>query len=231
MKKIMTSVLAAVALSTSAMAFDLVGEDESVIIRFGADAEGKDYNSQVGNINYPGSPTAGRTGVDRDAAYEFAIDIEKNVADGEWGTKKSFTLYDHGDAIRYDGKVSRETSNIGLDFTYSVYYKVNEHFKPYVGGGFGINQRKRTGELANSAESTNYEPTLNAVIGVSGEIYKNFGYYVEYKYRFADNVDDELVFVDPGAGGLPIADPDNWHRVDADGVDGGQIMIGISYKF
>ena len=227
MKKIVLATVAVAALSTSVMGLDLVGENESIVIRGGADAQGKDYNSFVGTHAWPGSVTAGRTGRDKDMGYELAIELEENVEDFEFGSRKTLNLYNHGDAVMYDGKVSKNSTNYGLDFTYSVYYKVTQYFKPYIGAGFGINRRTFNGEVDDAATSVNYEPTLNAVVGASGNVIAGIGYYVEYKYRLADNVENQLVLVDVTNGiGLPAA-----HRFDVKGVSGDQILVGLNYKF
>ena len=227
MKKIVLTTAAVIALSTSAMAFDLVGDNESIVIRGGVDAQGKDYNSFVGTYAWPGNVTAGRTGRDKDMGYEIAIEIEEDVKDFEFGTRKTLNLYNHGDAVMYDGKVSKKSTNYGLDFTYNIFYKVTKYFKPYVGAGVGINRRTFNGELADAATSINYEPTLNAVIGASGDVVVGIGYYVEYKYRFADKVKDQLFAVDVTNGpGLP-----EFHRFDVEGVSGDQILVGLNYKF
>ena len=227
MKKIVLATAATLALTTSVMALDLVGENESIVIRGGADAQGKDYNSKVGTVAWAGYVEAGRTGRDKDMGYEISIELEEDVKNFEFGSRKTLNLYNHGDAVMYDGKVSKNSTNYGLDFTYNVFFKATQYFKPYIGAGLGVNRRTFEGELSDSATYVEYEPTLNAVVGASGELIVGIGYYVEYKYRFAHNVENQVFAVDVTNGpGLP-----EFHRFDVEGVNGDQILVGLNYKF
>jgi len=224
MKKIILATAAILALSTSAMALNLIDENEDVVIGIGLDVEGSDNNSMTGTPEYPGSPTAGRYGTDKDAGYELKIAFEENVEDFAFGSRKTITIYNHGDAEMFDGHYSKKSTNYGADLTYSIYYKITKYFKPYLGAGFGINRRTFDGEGDDITLKTSYEPTLNGVVGASGNVIAGIGYYAEYKYRLADHSEQKFIVQD-SSGTLDVK------KFDVNGVHGGQFMVGLNYKF
>jgi len=225
MKKIVLATAATLALSTSVMAFNLVDENENVVIGAAFDVEGSDNNSKVGTPQWAGNPSAGRYGTDKDAAYEISVSIEETVEDFDFGTRKTLTIYNHGDTEMFDGGYSKKATNYGADLTYSVYYKITKYFKPYIGAGLGVNRNTFDGEGTDLTSKTSYKPTLNGVVGASGNVIAGIGYYAEYKYRLADNFKNQLFIVEDSSG-HPQAT-----RFDVDGVNGGQFMLGLNYKF
>jgi len=240
MNKIIISAIAALAIGTSAMAFDLIGEDENVFIQFGGDTFGDTNDaedikwSSTGNPCGPG--TCGKYGTDTDIGYEITIGLEKNVKDGEFGSRKIVTFYNHGDSQFHNGSYVSDISNMGLELSYEVFYKVNNYFKPSIGAGFGVNQREYTTAATASngtayRDETNYEPTGHLSIGVTGEIYSGLGWYVNYKYRFADKSTTQIPTKHYEGGISGALRPVKWIPFEQEGVNGDQLMLGLSYKF
>ena len=235
MKRIIISSMALVALSTSAMALDLLDKDESVVVRVAMDVEGSQNDSEFIVLDTAGSPCnqqCGKYGADYDAAFEISAAFEEEVADGEFGSNKVVTYYDRGDAKIFNGKyLTTNVSDRGLEFTYEVFYKFNQYFKPFVGAGFGINQEKvdyqrRDGKLPSTSydrDRTEYTPTVNAVVGITGEVFAGIGYYANYKYRLADS----------SSTTTPAQINNVWtnREIKIDHLDSGQFLAGISYKF
>jgi len=240
MKKIILSTVAVLALSSSVMAFDLAGENESIFVRFGINAEGTQNNAKNVVLDSQGNATCGdglcgKIGEDKDMGYEFTFGIEEKVADGQWGSRKMVTIYDHGDSTIHNGGLVTENKNIGVEGTYEIFYSVNKYIKPYVGAGFGINRSSVDYEARSSEggaflpsmtydrEKENFKPTLHSTVGISGDIFKNFGYYVSYKYRLGDTSTTVLPFRQEGT----VVNK----TIEIDGVSGGQFMVGFSYRF
>ncbi len=228
MKKVLLSVAVLATLSTSGMAQDFVGENENIIIRIGADIEG---NSK--DLTLVPSTTNKYTGTEQDMAYEIGFGIEENIENYNFGTRKMLTFYNDGDAVIHNGGLLTNVSNLGLEATYEVFYKVNKFFKPYAGAGIGINQQKinldaRGGvmpDVTYDRDTTKYTPTVQAVIGVTGQFGAGFGYYVNAKYRFADEKTTSIPFKEGGGAAVSTK------IVEVDGVSGEQFMVGLSYKF
>ncbi len=228
MKKVLLSVVAIATLVSSSMALDLVGENEDLIIRIGADAEG-DYD----NLKLVPSTVDKYTGYEQKMAYEIAIGTEEKVADFKFGSRKMLSFYNDGNTVVHNGGLLTNVSNMGIEATYEVYYKVTKYFKPYVGAGFGINQQKidleaRGGVLPDvtyDRDTTKYSPTAQIVVGFTGNIFAGMGYYVNAKYRFADKKTTSIPFKE--GGGATVSTK----IVEVDGVSGDQIMIGLSYQF
>jgi len=242
MKRTIFTVLMVFVLSSSVMASGVIDktlEKNDVIFRLGYEVTGDDDDSK--NIKYStsGNPcstdgSCGKYGLDRDAAYEFSIGLEEKVDDFKFGTRKMLTIYNDGDAVFHNGHFTSDVTNAGIEATYAVFYKATKYFKPYLGAGLGVNRQTNDDE-SEWRENENYSPTFVTKAGISGELFAGFGYYVEYKYRFADNKkisvftrhnDDGSIIV-PGSG---LSDF-NTVDIEIEGVDGGRFMAGISYQF
>jgi opacity protein-like surface antigen len=208
----------------------------SIVLRIGIDAEGSQNDARTILFDSLGNPCAagacGKLGIDRDTGWEISLGMEDNVADGKFGTRKMLTYYDFGDALIHNGNLVTQNDNIGIEATYEVYYSLNKYFKPYIGAGVGINKSSvnyeaRTGGVFGAItldrEKEEYTPTLHFVAGVSGELFSSFGYYANYKHRFADTSSTVIPFIDNGIPEIKT--------VNNDGVDGNQFMIGINYTF
>jgi len=240
MKKILMVASVALALSTQLMAYDLINDNEDFVIRIGMDLEGSQNDAR--NIIYDteGNPTCGnglcgKIGMDKDQAYELGFALEKKVNDNEFGSRKLVTLYNYGDAKIHNGGLVTNNNNAGAEFTYEVFYKIKSYIKPYIGAGFGINRstvdyEERDGRILDVSYDRNrieYKPTLHVTLGLTGEIYKGFGYYATYKYRYADTSETTIPFSGDREG---VAGPYS-KTVKVDGVDGGQWILGLSYQF
>jgi len=219
MKKIVLASIATMLLVSPVMAEDKnIRDTHDVVISFGVDVKGKQYDSWQGTPAYVGSPTAGRTGTDKDMGYELSIGLEEKVEDFEFGTRKMLTIYNFGDATTHDGKYQTYDSDYGIESTLEVYFKATKYFKPYLGLGFGINKAKHSDSGGNLNMET-YSPTLHAVAGAAGELIVGLGYYVQVKQRFANNLNTNYdVF------GSTIA-------LELDTVNGTTTTAGVSYQF
>jgi len=228
MKKIVLATAATLALSTSGIAFDLVGENEDILIRIGADIEGSQDD-----LKLVPSTTNKYTGTEQNMAFELAVGLEEKVEDFKFGTRKMLSLYDDGDVVVHNGGLLTNVSNTGVEATYEVYFKATKYAKPYIGLGFGINQQKvdldaRDGvlpEVTYDRDQTKYTPTAQLVAGITGEFGLGIGYYINAKYRLADKSSTSIPFKE--GGGASVSSK----IVDVDGVSGAQYIVGLSYQF
>jgi len=239
MKKIVLATLAAMALSSSVMALDLVDENENLIFRIGADLEGTQNDAKDVVLDSDGNPTCngacGKLGKDKDMGFEISFGTEEKVNDGEFGSRNIINLYNHGDAEIHNGGLVTDTTNMGVEATYELFYSLNKYFKPYIGAGAGINRqtvdytaRGDSGgafmpDMTRDREKEVYEPTLHVLAGISGDIYEGLGYYVSAKYRFADTSTTIMPFRQEGN----IVSK----TIEITGVNGEEYMIGLSYRF
>ncbi len=239
MKKVILSTVAAVMLTTSATALDLIAENESFIIRLGADLEGTQNDAEDVVLDSNGNATCngacGKLGKDKDMGFELSFGTEENVNDGEFGSRKIVNLYNDGDAVIHNGGLLTNTTNMGVEATYEVFYAFNKYFKPYVGAGAGINRQTVEYEAHSyeggrflpaftlDREKEVYEPTVHVLVGISGDIYEGLGYYISANYRFADTSTTVIPFRQEG--NLVSK------TVEIDGVNGDQYMAGFSYRF
>jgi hypothetical protein len=228
MKKIIMSTLIATTFVSSAMALDLIGENERVFIQAGLDVEGERDDSFQQLYDTNGNPmnNPGRLqGTSQKQAFEVSIGLEEQVSKSEFGSRKIITFYDAGKITRYDGTYKAYNKNLGLEGTYEIYYNFNKYIRPSVGAGVGINLLHHYDD--GWREINEYSPTLHVSAGISGEIYKNLGYYVNFKYRFANN-STRTVPIDRAPGLIQNL---YFVRVKLDGAEGGKALVGLSYKF
>ena len=190
-------------------------EKNSILLRVGVDALG-------GQDNTTGSTASGdRKGLDRSMGFELSMGAEEKVEDFEFGFRRIMTIYAHGNGTYYNGNYKADTSNFGVETTAARYFKATQYFKPYVGMGLGlnINSYNDHGEYLKSDE---YQLSVHAVGGVSGELFVGIGYYVEYKYRFAPSETLQIT---------PVSNSGNIIEIENEGVNGGVFMAGLSYQF
>jgi len=234
MKKIFFTVLMVLILNSAAVAsgFSTALEEtmskNDIIFRLGYEVTGDDDDAKTLNYDTNGNPcpdgACGKYGFDRDAAYEFSIGLEEKVDDFKFGTRKMLTIYKDGDGTFHNGNFTSDVTNAGIEATYSVFYKATKYFKPYLGAGLGINRQTNDDE-GQWRDNEEYSPTFVTKAGISGELFAGFGYYAEYKYRFADN---KKISVPHRIGPSLI---DGYVDIEIEGVDGGRFMAGISYQF
>ena len=187
-------------------------EKYDILLRVGVDALGANDDTTT---------TAGiKKGLDKNVGYEFSVGAEEKVEDFSWGSRRLMTLYNYGNGTYYNAPYQAQTRNYGAETTMARYYKMTQYVKPYLGLGLGININDFD-DNGLSKNSQNFQLTVNAVGGVSGELFVGIGYFVEYKYRFASNITEQLVLKD-GTGSV---------EVENKGVSGGQVMAGVSYQF
>lgn len=203
MKTYLAAATAAMVLTSAVMAAEPVkqhkgyedfGKNFDRIVRIGVDVQGNQDDVTAG------------VGDKKKMGYEIAFGAERKVEDFRFGSRIMNTIYNYGDKTYYDGPNETLNRNYGLEMSLSRFYKATKYFKPYLGGGFGINQSKTTNNTTNAMQ-VSYAPTLHLMGGVSGEVIAGIGYYVEVKRRFAD------------------------HTNKIDGVDGTMTTAGVSYQF
>ena len=152
--------------------------------------------------------------------FELSAGAEEKVANFEWGSRRVMSIYSYGNATYYNDTYKADIKNIGIETTGATYIKLTQYFKPYIGVGVGLNVNSYddNGAYVTSSE---YQLTVNAVGGVSGELFSGVGYYAEYKYRFAPS---ETRQVTPVGGSTTI-------EIENEGVNGGVFVAGLSYQF
>ena len=187
-------------------------EKNSIVFRVGVDAlGGKDDTS---------TNTAGdKKGLDRSMGFELSMGAEEKVENFEWGFRRIMSIYGYGDGTYYNGVYKADISNAGLETTAARYFKATQYFKPYLGVGLGLNINSYD-DNGKYQTSNDYQFTVHAVGGVSGELFTGIGYYAEYKYRFAPS---ETLQITPKGGSLI--------EIENKGVNGGVFMAGVSYQF
>ncbi len=188
-------------------------EKYDVILRVGVDALGGKDDTKVDSAGV-------KTGVDRSMGFELLAGAEEKVENFEWGSRRMMSLYSYGNATYYNGAYEADINNAGIETTGASYVKLTQYFKPYVGLGLGLNINSYNDHGAYQ-KSDDYQLTVHAVGGVSGELFTGIGYYAEYKYRFAPS---ETLQITPKTGGGII-------EIENEGVNGGVFMAGLSYQF
>ncbi len=162
-----------------------------------------------------------RRGYTRKGGYTLSFGGEERVKDFSFGTRQEMTLYSHGRANYYGANNYRaDMSNFGAETTLSLYYKLTQYVKPYLGMGMGINFQDFD-DNGKAVDSQNIRATFHGVAGVAGEVVGGFGYFVQYKYRVADN----------STYYAPLADGSGTVKVKNKGVSGGVAVAGLSYQF
>ena len=190
-------------------------EKNDILLRVGVDALG-------GKDDTTGSTATGdKKGLERSMGFELSIGAEEKVENFEWGFRRIMSIYSYGNGTYYNGSYSADTSNYGVETTAARYFKATQYFKPYVGVGMGlnINSYDDHGQYMTTDE---YQLSVHAVGGVSGELFTGIGYYAEYKYRFAPSETRQVTSRD---------DVTNIIEVENEGVNGGVFMAGVSYQF
>jgi len=224
MKKIILAATVAAALSTSVMAFDLVDKDENIVVFVGI-TNVFDADYFIGTHDYPDSTTAGHTGTQEDSGYSISIGLEDNIDNNDFGTRKMLTYYDDGKKIYADGNYYEAFSNKGIEASYEIFYKINNHLKPYIAAGIGMNDStsealKRDTTTHNKKWGTSghsYDMTGIMKLGVTGEIIASIEYFAEYKYRAGG--ESSQIDVLTASTDLPNA------------VKHETITLGLGYKF
>jgi len=184
-----------------------------IMWRVGVDALGGNDDTEV-------LTSGGKKGLDRNMGFELSVGAEEKVENFEWGSRRLMTIYSHGDASYYNGAYKADINNLGIETTVARYFKATQYFKPYVGLGLGLNINSYDDNGAY-VTSDDYQFTVHAVGGVSGELFVGIGYYAEYKYRFAPS---ETLQITPKDETLSI-------EIENEGVNGGVFMAGVSYQF
>ncbi len=220
MNKILTTTIVATLVSTSIMAAETTDFQEEmqkqfrekydILLRVGVDAlGGNDDTTKI---------TSGKKGLDRKMGWEVVVGAEEKVKDFEWGSRRTMSIYSHGDGTYHNGTYSADITNIGVETTGATYFKATQYFKPYIGVGLGlnINDYNDNGAYRNAEQ---FQITVNAVCGVSGELFTGIGYYAEYKYRFAPQSKEQVTI-----NGSTV-------EIENQGVNGGVFMTGLSYQF
>ena len=192
-------------------------EKNSILFRVGVDAlGGKDDTST--------NAVGDKKGLDRGMGFELSMGAEEKVENFEWGFRRIMTIYGYGCGTYYNETPAytyqADTSNVGLETTAARYFKATQYFKPYIGVGLGININSYDDHGAYQ-KSDDYQFTVHAVGGVSGELFTGIGYYAEYKYRFAPS---ETLQIKPVNSLTTI-------EIENEGVNGGVFMAGLSYQF
>ena len=190
-------------------------DKNDIIFRGGVDALG-------GKDDTTSSKASGdRKGLNRGMGFELSIGAEEKITNFEWGSRRLMTLYSFGAGTYYNGAYEADISNAGIETTAARYFKATQYFKPYVGLGLGLNVNSYNDNGAYQ-KSDDYQFTVHAVGGVSGELFVGIGYYAEYKYRFAPS---ETLQITPknAVGGII--------EIENEGVNGGVFMAGVSYQF
>jgi len=189
-------------------------EKNDILLRVGVD-------TLNGNDDTTGSTAMGdKKGLDRSMGFELAIGAEEKVENFEWGFRRMMTIYSYGDGTYYNGAYKADTSNVGVETTAARYFKATQYFKPYIGVGLGLNINSYDDHGAYQ-KSDNYQLSVHAVGGVSGELFVGIGYYAEYKYRFAPS--ETLQVIPKGTSSII--------EIENEGVNGGVVMAGLSYQF
>lgn len=203
MKTVMRAAAAVIVLVSGVMAAEPVSENKGFenknkrfdrIVRIGVDVQGNQEDVTAG------------VGDKKEMGYEIAFGAERKVKDFHFGSRIMNTIYNYGDKTYYNGANETYNTNYGIEMSMSRFYKATQYFKPYLGGGFGINKSRTTDNGSNVMQES-YAPTLHLMAGVSGEVIVGIGYYVEVKRRFGD------------------------HTNEIDGVDGTMTTAGISHQF
>ena len=189
-------------------------EKNNIILRVGVDALGG-QDDTTGSI-----ATNDKKGLDRSMGFELSMGAEQKVENFEWGFRRMMNIYAHGNGTYYNGTYKADTSNFGFETTAARYFKATQYFKPYVGIGLGLNINSYD-DNGQYQKSDDYQLTVHAVGGVSGELFVGIGYYAEYKYRFAPS---ETLQITPKDGTAVI-------EIENEGVNGGVFMAGVSYQF
>jgi len=187
-------------------------EKNDIILRVGVDALGGVDDISGSGLNKKGS--------EQDMGFEVAIGAEEKVEDFEWGSRRMMTLYSYGETTYYNRNYKAEIFNSGIETTAATYFKATQYFKPYVGVGIGLNINSYD-DHGSYRTSDDYQFSVHAVGGVSGELFTGIGYYAEYKYRFAPT---ERLQVTPEGSSTAL-------EIENKGVDGGVFMAGLSYQF
>ena len=187
--------------------------NNDIMWRVGVDAFGGNDDTEV-------LASGGKKGLDRSMGFEMSVGAEEKVENFSWGSRRLMTIYSHGNASYYNGAYKADINNLGIETTAARYFKATQYFKPYVGVGLGLNINSYDDNGAY-ATSNDYQFTVHAVGGVSGELFTGIGYYAEYKYRFAPS---ETLQITPKDGISSI-------EIENTGVNGGVFMAGVSYQF
>ena len=188
-------------------------EKNDVMFRVGVDALGSNDDTEV-------LVGGGKKGLDKNIGFELSLGAEEKVENFEWGSRRLMTFYYHGNGTYSNGAYEAKTQNFGGETTMARYIKLTQYVKPYLGIGLGINVNDYD-DNGRSKNAQEFQLTVNAVGGVSGELFTGVGYFVEYKYRLASNTTEQLTLKD-GSGNV---------EVENQGVSGAQLMAGLSYQF
>jgi len=189
-------------------------ENNDIILRVGVDALGG-IDDTTGSM-----ATGDKKGLDRSMGFELAMGAEEKVENFEWGFRRIMSIYGYGSGTYYNGTYKADINNAGIETTAARYFKATQYFKPYIGVGLGLNINSYDDHGAYQ-KSDDYQFTVHAVGGVSGELFVGIGYYAEYKYRFAPS---ETLQITPKNGSGTI-------EIENEGVNGGVFMAGLSYQF
>jgi len=190
-------------------------DNNDVLLRAGVDVLGS-------NDDITGSTATGdKKGLERSMVFEVAVGAEEKIENFEFGFRRTMTIYSYGDETYYNGAYKADISNYGVETTAARYFKATQYFKPYLGLGLGLNINSYDDHGAYK-KSDNYQLTVHAVGGISGELFVGIGYYVEYKYRFAPSETLQVT---------PKNDNTNILEIENRGVNGGVAMAGLSYQF
>jgi len=233
MKKIILSIASIATLSTSAIAANDASEsvsifnNKSIVIRGGITGFSSDDTHQT----IPGSVTGGTSGDKQDIGYLFCVGVEDDVSDNMFGTRQMITMSKQGDKTSYDGHLEITQANESLEYSYEVFYKLNQYFKPYVGIGAGLNRNGLIYDYDSphnndtdyiNAES--YDATAHAKLGVTGELIVGIEYFAEYK-RVAGGSSIKVDMHRDILTGLDInADIENSLNVNV-------VTVGLGYRF
>jgi len=189
-------------------------EKNSILLRVGVDALGGQDDTST-------NAAGDKKGLDRSMGFELSMGAEEKVENFEWGFRRIMSIYGYGDGTYHNGAYKADISNAGIETTAARYFKATQYFKPYVGVGLGLNINSYD-DNGDYRTSDDYQFTVHAVGGVSGELFVGIGYYAEYKYRFAPT---ETLQITPTTGStVPI-------EIKNEGVNGGVFMAGLSYQF
>ena len=230
MKKILMSALLVSSLVSSAMAFEFISKNERVVI-FGGITNVDNADYFIGSIGNEGSLTAGYTGTKEEAGFSIAIGLEEKVKDGQFGSRKMITYYDDGKKIYGDGGYQEIFTDKGIEASYDIFYQLNNHFKPYVGVGIGMNDGTATARKYNTpapapgvytirweTSGHSYDATALFRVGITGEIAADIQYYAEYKYRM-------------GGESAQVSTTNFGSTDNPNPVKHNTVTLGLGYKF